>query len=187
MQNPVNNTSTPNLSDELNKRYKATATILFAEIGATIAFSITAWFVAGEFQPFGETAGNAGFTLDNLTKAPTGSGVNLAITILWMAILVIAIGTFLMRRVLFASAGLRDAFNAKGSLGVLQSLQTKTTFMAILGGLVAVIGFTISILSGNKYDMLRAAVVALVILAMNFPRRSSWQKVSKIQNENFKL
>ena len=100
-------------------------------------------------------------------------------TFLWIVALVIAIGAFLLRRVLFAPSALRDAATLKGASGVLQSLQSKTILLAALGEAVAVIGFVITLSSGDIFDMLRAFAVALIVLFVSFPRKSAWLRVAE--------
>lgn len=167
------------ISHVLNQRYRATATILFSQIFSVLLLTVVSIFIAGQVQPFGPTTGEASFSIGNLTNAPTGNGVTTLTTFLWIAILALAIAAFFLRRMVLAPAVLRDTATIKGATGLIQSLQTKTIFLAALGEAVAIFGFVISLASGNYSDMIRAALVAAIIFFINFPRKSSWQRLAR--------
>ena len=162
----------------LDRRYRTTAAILFSQIFSVLLLTVISIFIAGQVQPFGATSGEASFSIGNLTSAPTGSGVTTLTTFLWIAILALAIAAFFLRRIVLAPAVLRDAATLKGAGGLIQSLQTKTIFLSALGEAVAICGFVISLASGNYSDMIRAALVAAIIFFINFPRKSSWQRLA---------
>ncbi len=162
----------------LNHRYRAVATILFAQIFTVILLTVVSIFIAGRVQPFGATTGEASFSIKNLTNPNAGGGNETLTTFLWVAILALAFSSFLLRRMVLAPATLRDTATLKGASGLLQSLQTKTILLAGLGDAIAVLGFVISLASGNYSDMIRAALVAVIIFFINFPRKSSWSKLA---------
>jgi len=145
-------------NNELDRRHKSTGLIIRAQILIAVVLTAVAWFI----------------TADNASNA-----VPSIVGILWIVILVIAIGAFLLRRVLFAPAVLRDTAVIKGVKGLFQSLQTKTILLAAMGEIIAVLGFVVSQLSGDKYDMLRAAGIALIIFFISFPSKSAWQRVAQ--------
>lgn len=163
----------------LDRCYRSTAIVLFAQIFLLIILSIASAFLAGRFQPFGLTTGETSFSIENLTNPNVAGGVSALPTFLWVAILAIAICAFLLRRVVLAPAALRDTATLKGASGLLKSLQTKTILLSSLGGVIALLGFTISLASGNYSDMIRAALVAVIIFFINFPRKSSWRKLAQ--------
>ena len=167
------------LSRVLNRRYRTTATILFSQFFSVLLLTVASILLAGRFQPFGATSGEASFSVGNLTNAPSGNGVTTLTTFLWIAILALAIAAFFLRRVVLAPATLRDTATIKGAVGLIHSLQTKTIFLAALGEAVAVCGFVISLASGNYTDMIRAALVAAIVFFINFPRKSSWQRLAQ--------
>lgn len=163
----------------LDKRYRTTATILFAQIFTVALLTAFSFFIAGRIQPFGTTTGDASFSIENLTNANATDGSATLTTFLWVTILALAVSAFLLRRVILAPAVLRDTATVKGVAGLLQSLQTKTILLAIIGGIVAVLGFIISLASGNYSDMLRAGLIAIIIIFIAFPRKSSWQRLAQ--------
>jgi hypothetical protein len=98
-------------------------------------------------------------------------------TTFWVGILFIAIGSFVLRRLFFNWDRLRNTVILKGVPGLLTTLQTNSVILGLLAEIVAIIGFIISILSGNSSDMVRAAAISLVVFLINFPRKSVWKKI----------
>jgi hypothetical protein len=163
---------------QLDRVYKKTATFFFAQVLGVLILTLLAFFLAGKIQPFGAASGEASFSIENLTNPNAAIGSAALTTFLWIAILALAVGVFLLRRVLFAPATLRDAAVVGGSNGLLKSLQTKIILLVTIAEIVAILGFIISLTSGNWTDMLRAALVAAVLFFINFPRKSVWQKLA---------
>jgi len=96
---------------------------------------------------------------------------------LWIAILVFGLGAFVVRRTKFAAMRLKDIAAVKGVSGLLKTLQDTTTQIAAIGGAIALMGFVITILTGDWTNMLRAGGVAAIVLVYCFPFRSAWQRV----------
>lgn len=145
---------TKNLS-ELEKRYRTTAIIYFAQIFTTVILIFASLFVA-----------------DSEYTVSANS-----LTALWIAVIFIAIGAFVLRRILSNWERLRNIKLLKGVSGLLAALQTNSIILGALAETIAVIGFIITVLSGYKADALRAGTVALIVFLMNFPRKSVWQKI----------
>lgn len=143
---------------ELDSRYNRTVLVFWAQVATTVILTVIAWFIAGQ----------------------TGTGVPQTLPyVLWIVLLVIAIGAFLLRRVMFNPQVLRDTATMKGAVGVIKNLQFKTILISALGETIALIGFVISLMSGDKYDMLRAAAVALIVFFISFPRKKGWQMLAQ--------
>lgn len=145
-----------NHRQELQKRYRITAIIVSAQILTMLILIALAWFVTLK----------SGFDFSAST-----------ITALWVAIVFIAVGTFVLRRILFSWEKLKNTTILKGISGLIAVLQTNAIILSALGELIAIIGFVIAVLSGNKLEMLRAGAVAMIIFLMNFPRRKVWEKI----------
>ena len=139
---------------ELEKRYKITVFIVSAQIFSAFILIIAAWFVAAE-KPATEQS----------------------LLTLWLVILFISAGTFVLRRRLFHWERLKNTALLKGVSGVLALLQTNTIVLSLFAEIVVIIGFIIAILNGNVFDMLRASGIALIVFVLNFPRRSVWEKI----------
>lgn len=140
---------------ELNKRYRTAALIVIVQILITLGLIAAAFYVA---------------------QSSDGSATQQAISALWIIILIIAAGTFVLRRVLFGWERLNKTYREKGISRLLQTLQTNTILLGSLAKIIAVIGFLIAVF-GDKWDMFRVGVIALVVFLANFPRLSHWQKI----------
>jgi hypothetical protein len=96
---------------------------------------------------------------------------------LWIAILVFGLGAFVVRRTKFALMRLKDIAAVMVISDLLRTLQGTTIQVASIGGAISLMGFMITIRSGDWTDMLRAAGVALIVLVYGYPFRSAWQRV----------
>lgn len=97
--------------------------------------------------------------------------------LLWILILIFALGAFPLRRTRFAAMRLQDIAALRGLSGLLATLQGTTIQIAFIGGAIALMGFILAMLTSEPWDMLRAGGVALVVLLYCYPRKSAWQRV----------
>ena len=98
---------------------------------------------------------------------------------LWIAILVFGLGAFVLRRTRFAAMRLKDIAALKGMSGLLKSLHDTTIQIAFIGGAIALMGFIVTILTGEWTSMLRAAGVSAIVLIYGYPFRSAWERVAR--------
>jgi len=96
--------------------------------------------------------------------------------VLWIVILVFGLGAMVLRRTRFSAMRLRDIAAVKGPSALLKTLQDTTIQIACLGGAIALMGFVITIRSGDWLDMLRSAGVAMIVLIYGYPIKTSWQR-----------
>lgn len=96
---------------------------------------------------------------------------------LWIAILVFGLGAFALRRTKFAALRLKDIAAVKGVSALLKTLQDTTIQVAAIGEAIALMGFMITILTGDWTNMLRAGGVAAIVLIYCYPFRAAWQRV----------
>jgi H+/Cl- antiporter ClcA len=146
----------PENRSELEKRYRSTVIVIVFQIFTVIALIIAAWFVA-------QTSEN--------------SITNQSLTTLWVAVLFIAVGAFVLRRLIFNWERLKNTALLKGIKGLIQKLQINSIILGAIAEIVAIMGFLIAVLSGNKWDVFRAGAIALVVFLANFPRKSNWEKI----------
>jgi hypothetical protein len=146
----------PENRSELEKRYRSTVFVIVFQIFTVIALIIAAWFVA-------QTSEN--------------SITDQSLTTLWVAVLFIAVGAFVIRRLIFSWERLKNTALLNGVKGVIQKLQINSILLGVIGEIVAIMGFLIAVLSGNKWEMFRAGAIALVVFLANFPRKSTWEKI----------
>jgi hypothetical protein len=141
---------------ELARRHRTAAMVVGALLGLTIALCAIA-FVSSESL-----------------HRPGDPSLAMA---LWIAILIFGLGSFVLRRTRFQSARLQDIAALRGISGLLASLQSTTVQVAFIGGAIALMGFMVMIMTGNKFDMLRAGGVAAIVLLYAYPQRSAWQRL----------
>jgi hypothetical protein len=150
--------SANNYTPELDRRFRLAATTFHALVLVVIALMAVAYF-AGEALYRGGQAWTIGA--------------------LRIAILVIALGAIIIRRTRFNALRLQDIAALKGISGLLSTLQNTSIQVALMAITIALMGFIGTILSGSFSEMLRAGVIALVLLAYGYPRKSSWQRVAR--------
>lgn len=141
---------------ELEKRYKTTLFIVSAQIFSAVIFLFLIWF---------------------LTKNKESSASEQSFLTLWLVILFISAGTFVLRRQLFGWERLKNSALLKGVSGLIGTLQTNTIVINLFAEIVLIIGFIIALLNASVFDMLRASFIALFTFALNFPRLSIWKKI----------
>ena len=95
---------------------------------------------------------------------------------LWLVILVCGLGVFVLRRTRFSAMRLQDIAAVKGVSAMLRTLQGTTIQVASIGGAIALLGFIITIITGDWSNMLRAAGVSIIVLLYCYPFRSAWQR-----------
>lgn len=142
---------------ELEKRYRTAAFIVAGQIVLTIVFIVTAWIIAPASQKMVSSNDLMPF---------------------WVGALFIAIGSFVLRRMLFRWDRLRDIVLLKGVFGLLRDLQKNAILLGAMAELIALIGFVVAFISGNPYEMLRAGAISLVVFLINFPRKSVWKQIA---------
>jgi len=151
----MNEITGENLSD-LEKRYRTTVFIVLAQIFVVLGLILISWL----FVPRIGTS----FTSQDFTT-------------LWVAVPFIAIGSFILRRVFFSWDRLRNIALLRGIPGLLRTLQRNSVILGIFALVVAIFGFLIASLNGNRSDMFRVGVIAIVVFLINFPRKKIWKTI----------
>jgi len=141
---------------ELEKRYRITVFVILAQVFFVLILILIAWLGIARFEV---------------------NSNNLDFTTLWIGVLFIAIGSFILRRLFFGWERLKNIAILKGISGVLASLQRNSIVLSLTAEIIAIIGFLISIFSGNTSDMFRAAAISLIVFLINFPRKKIWKMV----------
>ena len=95
---------------------------------------------------------------------------------LWLVILVCGLGVFVLRRTRFSAMRLQDLAAVKGVSAMLRTLQGTTIQVASIGGAIGLLGFIITIMTGDWSNMLRAAGVSVIVLLYCYPFKSAWQR-----------
>jgi len=93
-----------------------------------------------------------------------------------ITILIFGFGAIAFRRTKFATMRLQDIAGLQGSSGLLISLQRTTVQVALIGTVIAVIGFVATLFMGDPSYTYRAGAVAAGVLLYCYPVRTSWEK-----------
>jgi hypothetical protein len=141
---------------ELERRYRLTVLIVAAQIVVTLILIALSWLTVSDSQ----------------IELPPQS-----LTTLWIAVVFVAIGSFMLRRLFFNWERLKNITLLKGVAGLLGSLQLNTIILGALAEVIALLGFLIATFSGASSDMLRAGAIALVVFLVNFPRKGTWKNI----------
>lgn len=152
----ISSSSSDNNSQILEKRYRTTVIVFGVQILVTLALIVVAWFVVT-------------YSHNDVSDQ--------ALYAIWLTILFVAAGSFVLRRALFSWERMKNVALVKGLAALFDGLQANTILLGTLGVIVGILGFLATVLSGNKTEMLRAAAISLIVFLMNFPRRRVWQKI----------
>jgi hypothetical protein len=144
----------PDLQNELAQRHRTALLVVLGFLVLTLILAaIALWAVRSVTHP-----GDPGLVMT-----------------LWIAILIFGLGALVLRRTRFAAMRLKDIAAVRGASALLKTLQSTTIQIASLGGAIALMGFVITLRTGDWLDMLRAAGVAVIVLIYGYPIKSAWQ------------
>ncbi|MEP6570768.1 MAG: hypothetical protein ABJC10_13435 [Acidobacteriota bacterium] len=150
------NIQSPSVQDELLRRHKSAATTVLALLVGVVLLSVLA-LVSQKF----------------LTQQNNAS-LNMAFRI---SIPILGLGAIALRRTRLTSMRLQDIASLRGASGLVATLQKTTLLMAMIGVLVALIGFVSTLMTGDAWYTYTAGVVAVaVLLFYGYPIRSSWEQ-----------
>ncbi|GAC1446224.1 MAG: hypothetical protein NVSMB56_02910 [Pyrinomonadaceae bacterium] len=155
----------PKISDELARRHRTAVSVVAAMFLAALSFVALSFVIAPRISA---TSGK--------------SSIETVLRVLVVLIGIIAVG---LRRISFAPRRLQDITTLKGTSALITTLQRTTIIVATLGSDIALIGFMITLLSGEPGNALMFGVAAVAVLLYAYPRRAAWQRiVESMQNEN---
>jgi hypothetical protein len=141
---------------ELGRRHAAAARVVSLVFMLTLALGALALFVAPRVK---------------LNADPVTANVLLYI------VLFLGLGSIAFRRTRFAPMRLQDVAALRGVQGLLDTLQRTTVYVALIGALIALLGFAFTLLTGNGRNMLYPGVIAVAVLLYCYPRRAAWSAV----------
>ena len=122
------------------------------------------------------TLGLAALALFVAPRVKLGGDPITANTLL-IVILFLGLGSVLFRRTKFSAMRLQDVGALRGAEGLLDTLQRTTVIVALIGGLIALLGFAFALLTGDGKNMLYPGVIAVAVLLYCYPRRGAWGAV----------
>jgi hypothetical protein len=145
----------PGTEAELLRRHRATATTVASLLVAVVLLSIVARLSKGFF------------------RQQQNPPLDIALRI---TILIFGLGSVVLRRTKFAAMRLQDIAALQGASGLLKTLEKTTLQLALLGAVIAVMGFIATLLTGNDFYTYGAGLVAIAVLLYCYPMRNSWQR-----------
>jgi hypothetical protein len=143
---------------ELQRRHKATSTTVRVLLILTVLLGAIAFLIHGSLSP------------------RNNPSLDIAVRII---ILIFGLGAITLRRTKFATMRLQDIGALKGASGLLITFQRTTLQVAILGAIIAIVGFVATMLTANPFYSYGAGLVAVAVLLYCYPVRSSWEKAIK--------
>jgi len=143
------------IQEELNSRHRAATIVVGLFFALDVVLLAVAYFAA--------------------TKIYRPADPKIAMG-LWLVILVCGLGVFVLRRTRFSPMRLQDLAAVKGISAMLATLQGTTIQIASIGGAIGLMGFIITIITGDWSNMLRAAGVSAIVLFYCFPFKSAWER-----------
>ncbi len=149
---------------ELARRHKATATTVKSLLVGVVLLSVLA------------------FVCKRFLTARNNPSLDIAVRI---SILIFGLGAIALRRTQFATMRLQDIAALRGASGLLITLERTTLRVALLGAVIALIGFVATLMTANDFYTYGAGLVAVCVLWYCYPVRTSWeQAVRRFSPEN---
>lgn len=148
-------------ADELDNRYRVALLTVVGMLALTVLLIVLAY-------------------TDVLPKLPSSLNNPPTRGTIWITILVCGLGVVALRRTSFAAIRLRDIAAVKGVSQLLATLQKTTMLVALIGGLIALLGYLLAAMTDDATNMRNAGIIALAVLFYCFPRRSAWQRVVQV-------
>lgn len=148
--------SSPETQAELARKHKAAATTVLGLLVATILLSIVAFMSRTylELKP-------PNLYLDWATR---------------LLVLFFGLGAVAWRRNRFSAMRLQDIAGVAGSTGLIKTLEKTTLQLALFAGVIAAIGFAVTLIQGNELYTYWSCAIAVVVLIYCYPTKSSWLK-----------
>ena len=143
------------VDSELDRRHKSTRTTVLALLVGVVLLCVLA-YVSKRF----------------LIPKNNGS-LDIAVRI---TILIFGLGAVALRRTKFSAMRLQDIAGLNGPSGLLITLQRTTLQVALLGVVIAVVGFIATLMTANDFYSYGASLVAVAVLLYCYPTRTSWQR-----------
>jgi hypothetical protein len=143
-------------SELLEKTYRTAMIVVSVQIAVMLVLVAASWFIIT-------------YTRNEVSDQ--------ALMALWGTILFLGLISFVLRRMLFSWERLKNIALLKGVAGLLSNLQINTILLGTLAELIAIMGFLVATLSGNRWEMFRAGAISLIVFLINFPRKTVWRKI----------
>lgn len=145
----------PSATSELDRRHKSTRTTVLALLVGVLLLCALAYVSKRFLIP------------------KNNASLDIAVRI---TILIFGLGAVALRRTKFSAMRLQDIAGLKGRTGLLITLQRTTLQVALLGVVIAVVGFIATLMTANDFYSYGACLVAIAVLLYCYPTRTSWER-----------
>lgn len=145
---------------DIARRRRRAARACIAAVALTLLLSTLAFIFSAAARPAKQDAG--------------------LVSILWAIILASGLGAIFFRRAQLSPRRIQHLADTGGRERVLRALERTTVAVAVASGAIALAGFIIVSITGEPFDMLRAALISLAVTLSNYPRLRAWQWVEGI-------
>ena len=147
--------TSPEAQAELARRHKSAATTVIGLLIATVLLSVVA------------------FLSDAYLVEKPNPPLDIAVRIV---ILILGLGAVVWRRTKFQAMRLQDIAGLGGVTALIKTLEKTTIQIALIGALIAAIGFVATLMTGNERYSYWAGAIAVVVFIYSYPTKSSWLK-----------
>ena len=96
-----------------------------------------------------------------------------------LIILLLGLGSIVLRRTKFSAMRLQDIGGLQGPSGLLATLQRTTLQVALIACLIALVGLAGTLFTANDFYTYVASVVAIAVLLYAYPVRRAWEEAVK--------
>ena len=144
------------VEEELRRRQKAAAITVAGLLVATLLLCVVAYLLSRRF-----------------IGQQNNPSLDIAVRI---TIMIFGLGSIALRRTRFSAMRLQDIGALGGPSALLRTLEKTTLQVALIGGVLAAMGFAATLVTGNDFYTYGAGLVAIVILLYCYPTLTSWQR-----------
>lgn len=89
----------------------------------------------------------------------------------------LAIGSIVIRRAQLSGTRLEVVAGTRGVDALVKHLVNATILAAALAEVIGMLALAVAFFGGDRADVIRLGLVAMVVSLYNYPRRSAWQRV----------
>lgn len=146
--------TSPEAQAELTRRHKAASVTVAGLLIATVLLSVIA-FVARSY----------------LVQKPPNRLLDFAAR---LVVAFFGLGAVAWRRNRFSEMRLADIAGLQGVSGLIKTLEKTTIQLALMADAIAMIGFVVTLITGNELYTYWSCAIAAVVLVYCYPTKSSW-------------
>jgi hypothetical protein len=102
---------------------------------------------------------------------------------LWLLVLFLGLGAVALKRTRLSPVRLAALMGVGGMKALAASLQRTVIYIALLAGLIAVIGYAAVCQTGDNSHMVKAGIISVAILLYCYPGLGRWNQIVRYVSE----